>query len=212
MGKKMKCYLVKSAIVLAAINFLSISPVWALPTQPLQNGSFSNGLNSWTVGYGVTDGGGYAKFEQNDDSSLSTLSQSFILPMGSSTLSFEQEMIIEGGGPPGTDVFTASLLNLTNNEITPLVFYHRDTDGIEWALGTIDGNKVTFDVSSLTATGDIGVLLSFELYSDKSEGDPVATVILDNVSVVPIPGAFILALIGIATVGLARKFNVPGKA
>ena len=199
----MKSHFVRSLVVLAAIIFWGLSPVSAVPT--LQNGDFSTpGLADWTVGFGVTDGGEYAKFEQNASSSMSTLSQIFTLPMGTSNLSFEQEMTIKGGGLPGTDVFTASLLNLTNNELT--VFYHHDTDGIEWAVGTVDGNKVTLDVSSLTAAGDVDVLLSFELSSDWYDGK-TATVSLDNVSVVPAPGALILALIGTATVGLIRKLR-----
>jgi hypothetical protein len=208
-GKKMKGRFVISITVFAAISFLGISPVSALPT--LQNGDFSTpGLDGWNVGFGVTDdyGSGYANFEQNVFSSISRLSQSFTLPKGTLALSFEQQMSFEGSGPPGTDVFTVSLLNLTNNELTPLVFYYHDTDGFEQTLGTVDGEKVTLDVSSLTAAGDVDVLLALELFSEYKD-NVTASVILDNVTIIPAPGAFILVLIGAATVGLVRKFNAP---
>jgi hypothetical protein len=125
----------------------------------LQNGNFSSGLTDWNVEYGtVTDGGGYAKFQEDAMSLSSTLSQQFTLPAGSLTLSFDVWMSsAETGGDydpfSWPDAFTVSLLDpvtfdplISNLGVTE--FYYLDNTGYEETVGTVSGSTVSLDVSS----------------------------------------------------------------
>jgi hypothetical protein len=189
--------------------------VAAFAGPTLQNGDFSApDLIGWTVEYGtVTDGGGYALFEEDAFSLSSTLSQVFSLPSGSQTLSFDVWMSAVTGGDydpfAWQDAFTASLLDpvtfdplISNPGVTE--FYYLDNTGYEETVGTVSGNKVSLDVSSWAG---YDVLLSFDLWGGLDGMH--TTVSLDNVniSVVPAPGALLLGLIGTGAVGLSRRFS-----
>jgi hypothetical protein len=98
------------AIITACIAL----PAFADPS--LQNGDFSAGLSAWTVEFGiVTDGGGFALFQEDPASLTSTLSQQFTIPAQAAQLSFDVLMSSAGDYDPSTwpDAFTASLYDTT---------------------------------------------------------------------------------------------------
>ncbi len=182
----------------------------------VQNGDFSTpGLSGWTVEYGtVTDGGGYALFEEDPFDLSSTLSQGFTIPTLALELSFDVVMSAVPGGAfdpfAWADTFTASLYDSGDNPLfaNPLgidEFFYLDNTGFVDTTGTITGNTVSLDVSSLVGQD---VLLVFDLWG----GDDgwLTSVSLDNVnvSVIPAPGALLLAGIGTALVGFLRRSRI----
>lgn len=196
------------AIVIALLSLES----FAGPT--LQNGDFSAGLSNWTVEYGtVTDGGGFALFEEDPSSLSSTLSQQFTIPSLALELSFDVAMSSVPGGDydpfVAPDAFTASLLDPLTFD--PLIytlgypdFYYLDNSGYLQTIATISGNTVRLDISTLRG---LDALLSFDLFG--GEDGMFTTVNLDNVniSIIPTPGALLLGLIGTCAVGLWRRFR-----
>jgi len=180
--------------------------------QTLQNGDFSAGLSNWTVEYGsVTDGGGYALFQEHPVDYSSTLSQGFTIPALALDLCFDVMMSYEAGGPydqfAPPDAFLGSLYDSDGNPLfaNPLgvdEFYYLDNTSIVDTTGTLIGNTVRLDVSSLAGQD---VLLVFDLWS--SYDGMTTTVNLDNVNitVIPAPGALLLGLIGTGLFGLLRK-------
>jgi hypothetical protein len=207
MGNRFFC-----RFVLSVILFVCISPTVLYAN--VQNGDFSAGLSGWTIEYGtVVDGGGYVLFEEDALSLSSTLSQVFNLPIGSQILSFEMVMSSQLGGDydpfAWPDVFTASLLDPVT--LDPLVFnpgytefYYLDNLGNEVTVASVTGNKVMLDVAALAGQD---VFLSFDLWG--SDDGMLTSVNLDNVkvTVIPVPGALLLGLIGTGAVGLWRKFR-----
>jgi hypothetical protein len=179
----------------------------------ITNGDFSTpGLYAWTVEYGtVTDGGGFALFEEDSSSLSSTLSQVFTIPALGLELSFDVVMTSVPGEEDETwaDAFTASLLDAAT--LDPLIynpgytdFYYLDNTGYLETVATISGNKVILDVSGLRG---LDALLSFDLWAYYD--GMVTTVELDNVeiSAIPAPGALVLGLIGTGAIGLWRRFK-----
>jgi len=206
----------KSLVFVAVICILGISPVLAA----LTNGNFEDGLNNWnpagsiSLRFNSETGTNFVVFEGSESSLTSTLTQGFTLDAGTQFLSFEM-MLFPPEGDPGTDVFTASLFGAG---FTDPVFYSLDDEtpqneftSLATTVVNSGGRKtVTLDVSSLTAGGDTLVTLEFKLLSD--DDGLVSTVELyevsdSAVSVVPVPGAFALGLIGIGAVGLTRKLK-----
>lgn len=196
-------------VVFGSIAFLLILTLGAFagPT----NGDFSSGLSSWTVEYGtVTDGGGYALFEEDPIDASSTLSQLFTIPPLALELSFDVELLAVPGGddygfPP--DAFMASLLDPVTYD--PLVsnpgfteFYYLDNTGYEETVGSVSGNTVTLDISGLRG---LDAFLSFDLWG--GDDGMITTASLDDVSVsaIPAPGALLLGLIGTGAVGFLRR-------
>jgi hypothetical protein len=194
-----------------AVILMALTGVTALADMSLQNGDFSLGFTGWTVEYGtVTDGGGYALFQEDPTSLTSTLSQSFTIPALAHELSFNVAMTSTGTYDPGAwpDAFTASLLDrATRNPLlsnpTYTDFYYIDHTGVVETIAGVSGNTVTLDISGL---GGHDAYLVFDLLA--SDDGMATTVNVDNVnvSVVPLPGALLLGLIGIGTVGSCRRF------
>lgn len=197
--------------VFAVILFVCISPTLY---ANLSNGDFSAGLNGWTVEYGtVTDGGGFALFQEHPVDLSSTLSQQFTIPALALQLSFDVWMSAVAGGDydpfSWPDAFTASLLDpvtfdplISNPGVTE--FYYLDNTSYEETVGTVSGSTVSLDVSSWAG---YDVLLSFDLWGGLD--GMLTSVSLDNVqiSVIPAPGALLLGLIGTGTVGLWRRYR-----
>jgi hypothetical protein len=191
----------------------------AAPTLPLENGNFSTpGLSGWNIEYGdVTDGGGYALFQEHPTSLSSTLSQQFALPTGATMLSFDLVMSSEAGGDldpfAWPDAFTASLLDPVTFD--PLVsnpgfteFFYLDNTGYMETVGTMSGNTISLDVSSFAGRD---IFLSFDLWSGLDGMQTTAR--LDNVNVagvavVPAPAALLLGFIGTGLVGLLRRTKI----
>lgn len=203
---KKECRLIMAAAC-AVLFQVSMQPALADVT----NGTFDTDLSGWNVESGVVlhelvGGDGKALFKQDDDDEdpSSILSQPFTLDPLSLTLSFDREM--ESFVPGETDTFTASLLDSSDN---PLVSYSGETYFYslnsqsppieETATGvTVTGNTVSLDVSSW-AGDDVKLLFALEHEYD----DQFTSVLVDNVSVslVPVPGAFVLGSLGLCFAG-----------
>jgi hypothetical protein len=186
----------------------------ALPVcAGITNGDFSTpGLYGWMVEYGtVTDGGGFALFEEDAFDLSSTLSQQFTISALALELSFDVVMSSDGDYESWPDAFMASLLDpvtfdplVSNPGVGVTDFYYLDNTGYEETVATVSGNKVILDVSGFRG---LDALLSFDLWA--SADGMTTTVNLDNVNitVIPAPGALLLGLIGMGTVGLWRKIR-----
>jgi hypothetical protein len=183
----------------------------------LLNGDFStSNLTGWTVEYGdVSDGGGYALFQEHPTDISSTLSQMFTIPTTAPGLWFDVSMSAVPGGafdpfaPP--DAFTVSLLDPIT--YTPLIstpgfpdFYYQDNTGFIDTVALVSGNTVNLDISSVWGKD---VLLSFDLWG--ADDGMLTTVSLDNVYV-PLPSALLLGITGMGTgmVGLWRRSRKSG--
>jgi len=208
-----KTFCCKIFVVIVGLALFSGSLVFAVPT--IENGDFSTpGLSGWTVEYGtVTDGGGYALFEEDSFELSSTLSQEFTIPALALELSFDVELSAVPGGddfgfPP--DAFTASLLDPVTFD--PLIsnpgytdYYFVDNQGLVETVATVTGNTVSLDVSGLRG---LDALLSFDLWG--GDDGMLTSVSVDNVnvSVIPTPGALLLAGIGTGLVGFLRRTRI----
>jgi len=177
----------------------------------ITNGDFSAGLTGWTVEYGtVTEGPGFALFEEDLFEQSSTLTQIFTIPALALELSFDVLMSSTGTYDTAewADAFMASLYDsstgfpLDNNPGVDDFFYMEHTGLVE-TVGSFDGTKVTLDVS---AFGGLDAYLVFDLWSNLYDGVETS-VNLDNVNitVIPAPGALLLGLIGFSAVGLWRR-------
>jgi hypothetical protein len=179
----------------------------------ITNGDFSTlDLSGWTVEFGtVTDGGGYALFEEDLSDLSSTLSQQFTIPALALELSFDLWMSAEAGGDydpfSWPDAFTASLLDpvtfdplISNPGVTE--FYYLDNTGYEETVGTVSGSTVSLDVSNWAG---YDVLLSFDLWGGLDGMQTTVSLDNVNVSVIPAPGALLLAFIGTGLVGWLRR-------
>jgi hypothetical protein len=200
MRNKVFCYFVFAVILLAC------SP----PTlyANIQNGDFSAGLNGWTVESGnVSDGGGYALFEEHPTEILSTLKQGFKLPDWSSmSLLFDVKMSATVGGEHDPfawpDAFTASLLDPATME--PLIcnpgrtdFFYIDNTNPIITIGTL---MLRLDLSGL---GGRPAVLYFDLIG--SNDGRLTTVRLDNVEIVPEPCSLFLWMIGTGILGFLHR-------
>ncbi len=198
-------------IVTAVLVCLLCAPL-AIAAPTVSNGDFTAGLTDWAVEWGtVTDGGGFALFEEDAFDLSSTLSQVFTLSPGAQALSFDVVFASAPGGddfgsPP--DAFTASLLDpLTFAELifNPgyTDFYYQDNTGWVETVADITGNTVSLDVSSMAGYGD--VLMSFDLWGGDDGMITSASVDNVSVSVIPAPGALLLAGLGASLVGAVRR-------
>jgi hypothetical protein len=191
MVKSINAILFRTLFVIAVFSTCAVAQ--------LTNGDFSNGLNDWVVESGtVTDGDGYAFFEQGVFGDPAILSQEFTIPDGALMLTFDVNMVskYEGGPGPETDKFTAYLYPDVEE------FFSMDNEGF---VG-FDSRTVNLDVSGFSG---MNAYLVFELTSDITDG-VLATVSLDNVniSVIPAPGALLLAFVGTGLVGWLRRRGI----
>lgn len=184
---------------------ISIFVLLLIPAEPLTaaitNGYFSDDSpgTGWTFGSNnieVTsdstayDGNGMVSLrpDEESESSTSIISQDniFLLPT-ETTLSFDITMFkSEIGGD--TDVFTATFgshqYTLDSSDIT----------------GTLYEKTVTFD---LTGWASGPYVLTFQLVN---EPDDIFTAVgVDNVTLIPAPGALILTAIGASLAGVIKK-------
>jgi len=180
----------------------------------VENGDFSTDIsivdNGWDipailVDWSVDDLAVFFMPDTDEQIVNSTLSQEITVDPDFPILSFDVLMETDLPPLPETDTFTASLNGVT--------FYTlpSDDDRIdEWG---VFAETVTWDVSS--SIGPIGsdpveVELVFNLKHDYFDGldddgiteiDAVTTVRLDNVALVPVPGALVLGSIGLSLAG-----------
>jgi hypothetical protein len=172
------------------------------------NGDFSFNLDGWSVVSGnVTDGGGYAKFEEHSTAILNTLKQEFTLPEGVLWLAFDVKMSATPGGDDDPfawpDAITASLLDPVT--LVPLIsnpgrsdFFYMDNTNSLITIGTI---TITTD---LTGLDNRFVALYFDLIG--SDDGMLTTVTIDNVEVViPEPCSLLLWLAATSTLGFLRR-------
>ena len=167
--------------------------------SPITNGDFSAGLTGWTTevighDFSQTPGrigglGGMAQFTENE-SFLTSLKQSIVIPPGTTELSFDLVSLgldpIAGGVP---DAFEVSLLDDNEQSIVP----SHDPDStafVNFSSGnsaslasgvSVSGRTVTLDVSSL-ASGTNATLV-FDLIGNPPGHSSVAAI--DNVRLNP---------------------------
>jgi choice-of-anchor A domain-containing protein/RHS repeat-associated protein len=128
-------------------------------TPSLADGNFAGGLTGWTTQGNVVASNGLVQLQEGE-SFLTTLQQSFTIPAGAQTLSFD--LVSDGledpaGGIP--DAFEASLLDAQSNSVAPTsrpqaTSFFNVNPGNVTALGagvTFDGRHVTLDVSHVAA-------------------------------------------------------------
>ncbi|QGJ71800.1 Hypothetical protein PBC10988_35090 [Planctomycetales bacterium 10988] len=129
------------------------------PETLLLNGDFSAGLTGWTASEdSVQVVGEVANLYESSTSLLSTLEQSFVVPEGATSISFDLVALGLESSTAIPDAFEVSLLNAAHQSLVPTFhpeatsFFNVGPDGLpRVAAGvTIDGTRVTLDLSSLT--------------------------------------------------------------
>lgn len=172
------------------------------------NRDFTLGLQDWTVVSGnVSDGGGYALFDEHPTQILSTLMQRFTLPNWTSMhLVFDVKMAAVPGGSADPfawpDAFTASLLDPAT--LDPLVSNPGRTDFLY-----IDNTNSIITVGTPLVRLDLTGLGGREaaLYFDLIGGDDgmLTSVSLDNVEIIPEPYSLLLWLACAGSFGFLRR-------
>jgi len=163
------------------------------------------------------DGGGFALFGESADSAQTQLQQTFLLPAGASTISFEFRLASAPDSTAGTSAIPDSFQVTLWDDATfsssfaavgpPLLptFYSADNTGREFyepgfvsVTSLSDGwKRVTLDVSSLSPQSRI-----LEFILNGSDDGQASTASLDNVQgdtvarVVPAPAGLILLASG----------------
>ena len=144
-----------------------------LATSPIANGDFAQGLNGWQtqfVGQAATQSAGVinaqsavAQFAENQ-SFLTSLSQSFTIPANPQSIEFDLVALGLGSDSPGQlpDAFEVSLLDSASNSLVPThqasstAFINFNPGNTRSAASgvTIQGSKVRLDISRLTPGTD----------------------------------------------------------
>ena len=208
----------ESDLVVAATDtaVVLLNQTDTLLSSPIVNGRFDQGLTGWTtqvVGHsanqrpGMISGiNGFAQFTENE-SFLTSLQQSFVVPNVPQTLSFDLRSLgleLSALGIP--DAFEVSLLNSANNSLLPThraeaTSFFNVTAGAQASLAsgvTSNGTTVTVNISDLVPGSN--ATLMFDLVGNPPGTS--STVVLDNVVITPdritrdvftivtLPGAF----------------------
>ncbi|MES2790039.1 MAG: putative Ig domain-containing protein [Planctomycetota bacterium] len=168
-----------------------INPNDPLPSNPIANGDFQLGLSNWTVTTGsVSAATGVAQLRESEDRLLTTLEQSFVIPSGVQTLSFDLVSLgLEIPTNGLADAFEVSLLDEDGQSLVPTFhvnstsFYNAGPDSsAALATGvTQTGNTITLSLAGLTP-GTVARLI-FDLVGSPS--GVASAVSVDNVSVSP---------------------------
>jgi hypothetical protein len=181
------------------------SPAWGLG---ITNGDFSSGLVGWTPLGSVTNGGGFALFQEGQ-TFLNSLEQTFVIPGGAQSLSFDYVFTSTPGGPnisPIPDAFSAYLLDpVTFNPILstpgfPDYFYH-DSSGVtdyDPSIVMLSGNSVILNLTSVP--GNANALLAFDFIS--SDNGLISQTTVDNVQLTVIPEPLTASAVCMALAGL----------
>ena len=190
--------------------------------NPLRNGDFSNSLSTGWTDYQVVSVVGGNGILGEDPDFYSFLEQEFTIPDLSVGFSFDYKPLFE---LDGDEAFSASLLNPFSH--APLVPTDADPgDPSESYYFLTDSYGTTLTDSSFVTLADIGdgwtsvsldlatlggfgtdALLAFDFIGfDASYG---SRILIDNasVSVVPLPGAALLGMVGLGIIGLTRMLT-----
>ena len=173
----------------------------------VKNGDFSDDIsisgNGWDITAGVVawdivDQAAFFKQDPDDDASVtdSTLSQTITVDPKFPILSFD--VLMTTIDPSETDFFTVTLgtellYTLPSTDVPPPLI-SGDSSSFE--------ETVTRNVSFLINTSDpqpVDVKLEFNLQHSYDDGPTVVR--LDNVALVPVPGALVLGSIGLSLAG-----------
>ena len=194
-------------VVLAAgVLFLAAGQVSA----DITNGDFSAGLTGWTTAGPVSDGGGYALFEEDPLFGVTSLEQEITIPAQALSLSFDYGLFSTPDGTSGyplPDRFSAYLLDavtrnplLSRPGLTDYFFEDRRGFGaFDSTIVTVAGGTVTLDLTSIAAGTD--ALVTFDLLGGDDGFATQATVDNVSVSLIPVPGAALLGVVGLASAG-----------
>ncbi len=168
-------------------------------SSPIVNGRFEQGLTGWTtqiVGHSgnqvagtVTSGGDFAVLTENQ-SFLTSLQQTFVVPSLPQTISFDiPQLNLQDPGGLIPDAFEVSLLDNSDRSLVPVhrstatSFLNRASSGsVSLAAGVAwDGITVTLDISHLVPGTEARLI--FDLVGHPQAGS--SSVIVDNVLMVP---------------------------
>ncbi|MCO8125241.1 polymorphic toxin-type HINT domain-containing protein [Stieleria sp. TO1_6] len=187
------------AVTTATESFLLFSSDDPRDASVIVNGDFSAGLSGWqteVVGTAADAApgrinalGGAAQFTENE-SFLTSLQQTIVIPEGATSLSFDFVALaldpVAGGVP---DAFEVSLLDADQKSVVPThiahstaFFNHSSGSAASVADGvTVSGSTVTLDVTGLIAGQN--AKLVFDLIGNPPGNRSIATI--DNVAISP---------------------------
>ena len=203
------------------VGFISLLVLAETASADLMNGDFSyeissiNDDNKWDITAGpvdwwkgtppadpsITDSSiniPAALFRPDGSASNSTLIQMITVDPGFSLLSFDIFMTTEI--PTESDTFTATL---GTESLGFVDLYTLSSSALIGDGEATFAKTVTYDVSSFIDAGE--VRLTFNLAHNNDLTDPVTTVLLDNVALVPVPSAVILGSLGLTFSGWLLK-------
>jgi len=213
-------------VIVLLIVIMAISTAQANWTEPFTNGSFSEPLSiRWTNYSNVGIVSGQAVMQERQDG-IPFLEQYFTLSDNTTNLSFQYLALFDNGP---SDTFSVSLMNSSYN---PLIdtnsnpfdpsesyfFMHDSSGGLYQDSGYVKTRsigsgwlQVDVDLTSL-AGSSYNAILSFDLIGNFTAPFD-SRILLDNIllsspiQVIPAPGAMILALVGLLSAGVFKRFR-----